>query len=138
VPAGVTVAVTVAGVPGHTVGLLTITVGNGFTVTVLVTAAPGQVPSVGIILYSTDPAAVPDAKSVWAMVLPLPFDAPVALVDNCVQANVAPVGVLVSAIAVTSPEHIVEVGATVAVGVGLTTIVAVAEAAQPTGANVTR
>jgi len=110
---------------------------SGVTVTVVVTGGPAHVPSVGVIVYTTVPAIAPVAFSVWVMLLPLPFDAPVTPLGTCVHANVAPTGLLVIGIAVTSPEQIVDVGCTVAEGVGLTTIVAVAIAAQPTGVNVT-
>ena len=110
VPAGDTVALRVAEVPEHTVELFKVTDGAGFIVTALVTAAPAQFPMLGVMVNTTVPAVAPEAVSVWEIALPLPFDAPVALDEICVQANVAPVGVPVIASAVTSPEHMVDEG----------------------------
>jgi hypothetical protein len=70
---------------------------------------------------------VPVAVNVCAIVLPLDAVAPLAPVcEVTVHANVVPVTLLVNAILVAVPEHIVCVdGVAVAVGFGLTVIVTV-------------
>ena len=61
----------------------------------------------------------------WAILLPLPAEAPLAPVcEVTVHANVVPATLLVNAMLVAVPEHIVCVaGVAVATGVGLTVIV---------------
>ena len=57
-----------------------VTAGFGFTVTVIVNAAPGQLPVVatGVTIYSTVPAvALPGFVNTWFMVEPEPLLAPV-------------------------------------------------------------
>jgi hypothetical protein len=56
------------------------TVGIGFTVTVIVNGAPGQLPvvDVGVTRYCTLPTAPPlGLTSVWLIVVPVPGEAPV-------------------------------------------------------------
>ncbi len=93
----------------------------GFTVTVDTTGLPIHPFKLGVMVYTTFPAAAPVAVSVCAMLLPLPFDAPVTAVDTCVQVNVAPAGTLVSGRLEAVPEQMVEVAATDATGGSLRT-----------------
>ena len=76
-PAGNGVAVTVAGVPAQTVGEFTVTVGNGFIVTVPLAGADTQpvvalvittlyVPATDVVKLATLPGAVAVAGTVHA------------------------------------------------------------------------
>ena len=50
-----------------------VTVGFGLTVTVMVSAVPGQPVNVGVTIYCTVPAVVPGLVRFCAIVEPLPF-----------------------------------------------------------------
>jgi hypothetical protein len=74
--------------------------GIGFTVMVTVIGVPEHPFAVGVTVYVTVPAEVPEAVSACAMVDPLPALAPVAPVCEAVQVNVVPGVVELSAILV--------------------------------------
>ena len=98
--------------------------GAGFTVIVTVIAVPAHPAAVGVTVYVAVPAEAPVAVNVWAIVEPLPAEAP--LTPDCVtvHAKVVPAIVLLRFTAVAEPEQIVwEDGVAVATGSGLMTIV---------------
>lgn len=98
-----------------------VTVGIGFTVTVVVIGMPGQVPAVGVMVYTAVPAVAPVAVKVCVIEVPELLEAPLTLVCVTLHANVVPVTLLVSATEVALPEQIDCVaGVAVALGIGLT------------------
>jgi hypothetical protein len=100
-----------------------VTVGIGLTVTVAVTGMPGQVPAVGVMVYTAVPALVPVAVNVCAIEVPELLEAPLTLVCVTLQANVLPVTLLVSATEVAPPEQMLcAFGVAVALGIGFTVI----------------
>ena len=56
-----------------------LTVGAGFTVMSTVMAVPLQVPKVGVMVYRTTAGELVLLDKVWAIVLPLPLEKPVAV-----------------------------------------------------------
>ena len=97
---------------------------GGFTVTVAVIDAPGQLAAVGVMVYVAVPGTVPVVLKVCAIVEPLALLAPDTPDWVTVHAYVVPVTVLVNAIDVAVPEQMVDVaGVAVATGVGFTVIV---------------
>lgn len=100
--------------------------GFGFTVMVTDTGVPVQPPTEGVIVYTTVPADVPVAVSVWAMDDPEPAVAPLAPDWLTVQLKTVPLTVPLSAMDVALPEQMVcDVGVAVTFGVGLTVTVTV-------------
>jgi len=126
--------------PEHTVceaGVAT-TVGVGLTVIVTVIGVPGQPLAVGVIVYVAVPAALPVAVRTWLMVDPLPADAPLTPDWLTVQLKMVPATGLLSAMDGATPEHTVcKAGVATTVGVGLiTTVVVAVTAAHPPVAGV--
>ena len=66
---------------------VTVTTGIGFTVTEAVIGSPEQLFAIGVMVYTTDPGAVVVADKIWLILVPLPDDAPDALVCAAVQAK---------------------------------------------------
>ena len=56
-----------------------LTVGTGSTVMSTVIAVPLQVPKVGVMVYLTTAGELVLLVNVWAMVLPFPFEKPLAV-----------------------------------------------------------
>lgn len=106
--------------------------GNGFTVTVAVFTAPGQLFAVGVIVYTAVPAVAVLAVNAWEIVDPDPLEAPVTFVCVTVHEYVVPVTLLLKARVVDPAEQMVcAVGETVAVGIGLTvTVTTIGEPVQ--------
>jgi hypothetical protein len=129
--AALAVKVIFVGVPLQIVAVLAVvTTGVGLTVTVIAYGVPGQAGvavDVGVTRYWTVPAvALEGLVSVWAMVDPLPADAPVIppvtvpITHENVLAELA-----ANAMFVDVALHIVAVFAVVTTGVGLTVTVIV-------------
>ena len=103
------------------------TSGVGLTVTVAVIGVPTQVPEVGVIIKVTVIGTLLGLVSV-PLILPVPlFAIPVTTGLSLVQAYVVLATVLVSTMVVIAvPEQVVwDAGVAVALGIGLTTTVAV-------------
>lgn len=113
--------------------------GAGFTVTVAVIAAPGQPPTLGVIVYTAVPALVLVAVRVCAIRVPVLAEAPVTLVCVTVQLKVVPVTLLVKAMDVMLFEQMLcEEGVAVAEGAGFTlTVTTIGVPAQPAAVGVT-
>jgi hypothetical protein len=115
-------------VPLHVAAVLAVvTTGLGFTVTVIVYAAPGQLPvvDVGTTIYSTVPAvALLALVSTWLMVLPDPALAPVISAETVPSVHVKLLGALaVNDMFGLVPLQVAAVLAVVTSGVGLTVTV---------------
>src|SRR5579859_1237488 len=98
--------------------------GTGFTVSAATMAEPLQPLAAGVMVYVAVPLDEVVAVNVWAMLLPLLFDAPLSLFCETVHENVVPLTLfgLVIAMDVGWPENIAWFDAE-AVGAGLTVAV---------------
>jgi hypothetical protein len=106
-----------------------VTTGLGFTVTVIVNAAPTQLPvlEVGVIMYCTEPAvALLGLFNTWLMMLPLPLLAPVTppMIAPIVHEKLLGADA-VSVMLGEPPVQICAVGVLVTAGVGFTVTVMV-------------
>ena len=102
---------------------MAVTIGIGFTVISTITEDPEQLFAVGIIVYVAVPVTDPVVDSVWAIVVPVPADAPETPNSTTVQEKVDDDPLLVKAIDGATPEQIVCVEeVAVATGIGLTVI----------------
>jgi hypothetical protein len=104
------------------VGLAVVTFGVGLTVITMLTGAPGQEFAVGVTIYVTEPAVVPELVRAWAIVAPEEEVAPVIppVTAPIVQLNVVPVTLLLNAIFVVAPLQMVVGPVDVKFGAGLT------------------
>lgn len=93
-----------------------------FTITEI--GEPTQFAAVGVIVYTAVPAVEPVVVSSWDIFDPLLGEPPVTLFWLIVQANVAPLTLLVNEIPVVLPEQIVcDTGFAVTTGNGFTVMV---------------
>ena len=102
---------------------MAVTDGDGLTFTVNVTGIPEHPLEVGVIVYTAVPPVPAVTVKVWAILLPLPSEAPDTPVCTTVQLKVVP-GMLLNATEVVLPEQIVCEDGAIA-GVGLTVTVTV-------------
>jgi hypothetical protein len=117
-------------VPLHVLAVAAlVTAGTGFTVTVIVKAAPTQEPvvAVGVTMYLTVPAVeLPGLVSIWLMVVPEPALAPVMPPVMVPIVHVKALGALaVKVILGLVPLQVLATAASVTAGDGFTVIVMV-------------
>ena len=140
-PVGVEVNAIPVVSPEQIVCAVGVAIAVGFELTLMTTSigVPTQPFKVGVTVYVAEPPAAESDVNVWLIAAPVPAVAPLTFDCVTVQSKVAPAGVELNEIPVTSPEQIVSVvGVAVTVGIGLIVITtSIGNPGQPANVGVT-